>query len=72
MCVCVFQSKGDLGLPHAEHSMLMAGHAQCQIIASSVSLQGSLGQFKAAAAALEIYLDSHMLEIDKIKRSMDI
>lgn len=72
----MFGSKGDLGLPRAEHSMLMVGHAQCQIIVSSVSLQGSLGQFKAAAATSEIYLDRvshlHMFELDKIKRSMDL
>lgn len=60
--------RGDLGPPHPEHSILMAGHAQPRIAVSSVSFQESSGQFKAAAAALQIYLDSHlhMFELDKI------
>lgn len=70
MCVCVW-NQGNLGPPWAEHSMLIVGHAQSKILVSRVSLQGSLGQFKAAGAALgDLCTQSQTL--DALIRNTDI
>lgn len=54
-----------------DHRELIVGHAQSKILVSHVSLQGSLGQFKAAGAALgDLCTQSQTL--DALIRNTDI